>query len=433
MDQFEIVGGRKLQGRIKISGSKNAALPCLFAVLLTDETCILDRVPQLTDIDTSVRLLKKLGKKVVRKSGRLIISQAKGFTGNAPYELVRRMRASALVMGPMLARRKKAQVSLPGGCAIGARPLNFHLDGFERMGVKIHIREGYIEARTKKLKGSLIPLPYPSVGATENLMMAAALAEGETVIQNAAREPEIVDLGMMLMAMGASLSGLGTSEILIKGRSKLFGVRHEVIPDRIEAGTYMLATALTQGKVFLEGVRLQHIKSLVVCLKTAGLSIREEKNGVWARWTKKLKPVNVTTAVYPGFPTDMQAQWMALMSLTKGRCEVRENVFENRFLHVQELLRFGADIHLNGRSAFIKGVKGLSGCAVMVSDLRAGAALVLAGLVAQGKTQVHRVYHLDRGYEKMEVKLRKLGAKITRRHSRMSLSGIQNIKKQGGV
>jgi UDP-N-acetylglucosamine 1-carboxyvinyltransferase len=414
MDQFEISGGKRLHGRVKISGSKNAALPCLFATLLTDDPCILKRVPDLADIDTSVKLLETLGKKVQISSTQMVITKGKPLTGQAPYELVRRMRASALVMGPLLARRKKALVSLPGGCAIGARPVNYHLDGFERMGVSIGIREGYIDAKTKELKGALIPLPYPSVGATENLLMAAVLAKGTTIIQNAAREPEVVDLGRMLQGMGASIRGLETSEIVIEGSKKLSGVTHEIIPDRIEAGTFLLAAAITKGDITLLDVNLNHLSNVVSCLKTAGLSISEEGTTVRARWAKALKPTNIETDVYPGFPTDMQAQWLALMSLTPGRCTMRESVFENRFLHVQELLRFGADIHLDGRLAVVKGVKQLSGCSVMVSDLRAGAALVLAGLAAKGKTNVLRIYHLDRGYDRMEEKLRKLGAAIKR-------------------
>ena len=414
MDQFEIEGGRRLKGRVTVSGSKNAALPCLFATLLTDEPCVLENVPDLADIDTALRLLKTLGKRVSVSGHRVSVTRGRSLTGQAPYDLVRRMRASALVMGPLLARRKRARVSLPGGCAIGARPINYHLDGFERMGVTIGITEGYVDARVRTLKGSLIPLAYPSVGATENLMMAAVMAKGETILQNAAREPEVVDLGRMLRGMGAEIEGLETSEIRIRGKNALGGVVHTVIPDRIEAGTFMLAAAVTRGDVVLEKANLGHLAVVVNALKAAGLTVKEENGAVRARWTKPLRQVSVTTDVYPGFPTDMQAQWIALMSVTPGRSSVRESVFENRYLHVQEMLRFGADIHLNGRTAMIRGVDRLSGCAVMVSDLRAGAALVLAGLAAKGRTTVLRVYHLDRGYERMEEKLRKLGAQIRR-------------------
>jgi UDP-N-acetylglucosamine 1-carboxyvinyltransferase len=414
VDQFEITNAGPLKGRVKISGSKNAALPILFATLLTDEPCELLSIPELADIETSFKLLETLGKKVERKGDTVRITKKKALTGHAPYDLVRRMRASVLVMGPLLARRKKAQVSLPGGCAIGARPVNLHLDGFERMGVTTTIREGYLDAVTKGLKGALIPLAYPSVGATENLLMGAVLADGQTIIQNAAREPEVVDLGRMLQSMGASIAGLETSEIIVRGVKKLNGVRHNVIPDRIEAGTFLMIAGITKGDIELENVNVSHLAQVIQVLKASGLSIEEKAGVVRAKWTKKLKPINVQTDVYPGFPTDMQAQWIALMAVTSGESVVKETVFENRFLHVQELLRFGAEINLSGRDAHITGVSRLSGCKCMVSDLRAGAALVMAGLAARGKTNVLRVYHLDRGYERMEKKLKALGAKIKR-------------------
>jgi UDP-N-acetylglucosamine 1-carboxyvinyltransferase len=357
VDQFDIAGGRRLRGRVVVSGSKNAALPCLFATLLTDETCTLDQVPDLADIDTALRLLVTLGKKVDRVGTKVVVAKARSLTGRAPYDLVRRMRASVLVMGPLLARRRRATVSLPGGGAIGARPVNYHLEGFQRLRVQTTIHDGYVDARTKALKGSLIPLPFPSVGATENLMMGAVLARGTTIIQNAAREPEVVDLGRMLQ---------------------------------------------------------KHLANVVQALRSTGLAITDEGRAVRVEYVRRLKPVSVETDVFPGFPTDMQAQWIALMSVTGGRSRVTETVFENRFLHVQELLRFGADIQLSGRNAIVRGVPELSGCTCMVSDLRAGAALVLAGLAARGKTTVLRVYHLDRGYEEMEKKLQALGARITR-------------------
>ncbi len=414
MDQFEITGGKPLKGRVTISGSKNAALPCLFATLLTDEVCTLNQVPALADIDTALKLLVTLGKKVERSGHSVVISRARALTGQAPYDLVRRMRASVLVMGPLLARRKRAKVSMPGGCAIGARPVNIHLDGFHRMGVETSITEGYVDARTPGLKGALIPMTFPSVGATENLMMAAVLAKGTTIIQNAAREPEIVDLGRMMQTMGASIQGLETSEITITGVKSLSGTTHTVIPDRIEAGTFMIAAAITKGNILIDGANLSHLGNVLDALRKTGLKIDQEGRCVRVQWTKALKPVNVETDVYPGFPTDMQAQWMALMSLTKGKSLARETVFENRFLHVQELLRFGGNITLSGRDAVITGVEKLSGCTCMVSDLRAGAALVLAGLAAKGKSTVLRVYHLDRGYEAMEKKLKALGAGIRR-------------------
>ena len=348
MDQFEIIGGRPLKGKVSISGSKNAALPCLFATLLTDEPCTLEQIPALADIETSLKLLETLGKKVERVSKKIVISKARALTGHAPYDLVRRMRASVLVMGPLLARRKRAKVSMPGGCAIGARPVNIHLDGFHRMGVETSITEGYVDARTKGLKGALIPMPFPSVGATENLMMAAVLAKGTTIIQNAAREPEIVDLGRMLQKMGASIRGLETSEIIIEGVRSLSGTVHAVIPDRIEAGTFMIAAGVTKGDIFLENVNLAHLGVVIHALKQAGLSLEQENKGVRAKYVKALKPVDIETDVYPGFPTDMQAQWISMMAVTKGKCRAKETVFENRFLHVQELLRFGANISLNG-------------------------------------------------------------------------------------
>lgn len=414
MDQFDIEGGRKLKGVVEISGSKNAALPCLFATLLTNEPCVLERVPVLADIDTSIKLLETLGKYVKRDGQRILVTQPGELTGKAPYDLVRRMRASILVLGPLLARRGEAHVSLPGGCAIGARPINFHLEGFERMGAKIRIEKGYVDAHVDELKGRSIRFNYASVGATENIMMAAVLAKGETTIINAAREPEIVDLGHMLKSMGASIQGLGSSKIKIQGISKLNGTRHVVIPDRIETGTFIMAAAITQGDITLKDVNLNHLPEVIPALKKAGLSITKDKNDVQVKWVKDLKPVGVRTEVYPGFPTDLQAQWIALMSLTKGISKVQETVFENRFLHVQELVRFGADVQLNGREAMVRGVEYLSGCSVMVSDLRAGAALVLAGLAAKGKSTILRVYHLDRGYESMEKKLKKIGAKISR-------------------
>jgi len=414
MDQFNIVGGIQLKGTVDISGSKNAALPCLFATLLTDDPCKLSRVPYLADIDTSIRLLQTLGKNVDRIGSSVIITQGQNLTGKAPYDLVRRMRASVLVMGPLLARTGRAHVSLPGGCAIGARPINFHLEGFERMGVHNKVTRGYVDSRVEGLKGRSIRFSYASVGATENIMMAAVLAQGKTSIINAAREPEIVDLGRMLKEMGASIQGLGTNRIIIHGVESLNGTQHEVISDRIEAGTFIIAAAITRGDIKLRGVNLNHLPEVIPALKKAGLSITKEGTTVQAKWVKELKPVNIRTDVYPGFPTDLQAQWIALMSLTQGISKVKETVFENRFLHVQELVRFGSEIQLYDREANIRGVNQLSGCSVMASDLRAGAALVLAALAAEGKSTILRVYHLDRGYEELEKKLRKLGAQIKR-------------------
>jgi UDP-N-acetylglucosamine 1-carboxyvinyltransferase len=327
MDQFEMWGPRRLRGSIEVSGSKNAALPILFATLLTDEPCVLERVPRLADIDTSIKLLSTMGKNVKWAGKKLVITKGKKLTGIAPYDLVRRMRASVLVMGPLLARTGRAHVSLPGGCAIGARPVNFHLDGFKQMGVSFQINKGYIDANVKVLTGGIVAFPYASVGATENVMMGAVLAQGTTVIKNAAREPEIVDLGMMLKAMGASIRGLGTSTITIQGVPTLGGVSHKVIPDRIETGTFIIAAAITKGDITLRGADLSHLTNVVECLKRAGLSVKQLGNNVRARWVKPLKPVSIKTDVYPGFPTDMQAQWIALMSVIKGNTKISETVF----------------------------------------------------------------------------------------------------------
>jgi UDP-N-acetylglucosamine 1-carboxyvinyltransferase len=414
MDEYEIVGGRRLKGTVTISGSKNAALPCLFATLLTDEPCTLKRVPHLADIDTSIGLLRTLGKKVHRVKDTIVITQPGHLSGRAPYDLVRRMRASVLVLGPLLARTGNARVSLPGGCSIGARPVNFHLNGFKKMGAKIRIQKGYVHAHNTVLKGRRIRFPFPSVGGTENLLMGAALAKGQTILSNAAREPEIVDLGRMLQKMGASIRGLGTSTIIVNGVKELAGVNHTVIPDRIEAGTFIMAAAITKGSVILKNCDLGYLEEVVRVLKKSGLSISQNGSGARVKWVKDLKSQNIKTAVYPGFPTDLQAQWMALLSLAKGVSQIKETVFENRFLHVNELVRFGAQIETNGRVARVRGVDHFSGCSVMVSDLRAGAALILAGLVAEGTTSVLRIYHLDRGYENLDKKLRGLGARIKR-------------------
>lgn len=413
LDSFVIRGGRPLRGTVRVSGSKNAALPCLFAALLTDEEVVLENVPDLQDIRTAVRLLERLGKRVAWSAGRAVIRKRGPLRSTAPYDLVRRMRASVVVMGPLLARLGRADVSLPGGCAIGARPVNFHLKAFETLGARVIVREGYLSARGR-LKGRPVRLPFPSVGATENVMMAAVLAPGRTVIENAAREPEIGDLAAMLSAMGARVSGAGTSRIVIEGTKVLGGCHHRVIPDRIEAGTFLVAAAMTHGRVTLTDVEPAHLKMVLAALEKAGLRIIVSSDRVEARWVKSLKPVSVKTRVYPGFPTDMQAQWLALMSITRGRSVIEEDIFENRFLHAQELVRMSARIDVRGNRAVVEGVPRLSGCPLMVSDLRAGAALVLAGLAARGTTKVLRVYHLDRGYEGLEKKLRSLGADVRR-------------------
>ncbi len=414
LESFKIKGGRKLCGAIRVSGSKNAALPCLFASLLSDEDFFIENVPDLKDIRTALALLTQLGKEVKFKNSVVHIRRGGAAKARASYDLVRRMRASVVVMGPLLARLGKAHVSLPGGCSIGARPVDFHIKAFEQMGAVVRVEKGYVSVKADVLKGNRIRLPFPSVGATENILMAAVLAKGRTTLLNAAKEPEIQDLVKCLKSMGAHIQGEGTSIIRVQGVSSLHGTRHCVIPDRIEAGTFLVAAAMTQGRVLLQDVIPDHLSAVLTLLRKAGLSLQVKKNSVLAAWKKQLHPVSVKTSVYPGFPTDMQAQWMALMSLVKGRSRITEDIFENRFLHAHELSRMGADIRIQANTVFVKGVDSLSGCPVMVSDLRAGAALVLAGLSAQGQTQVLRVYHLDRGYEKMEKKLRVLGARISR-------------------
>jgi UDP-N-acetylglucosamine 1-carboxyvinyltransferase len=413
LDSFDVRGGRRLRGAVRISGSKNAALPCLFATLLTDEECRLENVPDLQDIRTAVALLRQLGKDVDHRDHRVTVRKGRRLGSVASYDLVRRMRASVVVLGPLLARLGRVRVSLPGGCSIGARPINFHLQALERLGAEIHMAEGYVEARAERLKGAVLRLPFPSVGATENAMMAAALADGRTVIRNAAREPEITDLADFLRAMGARIAGAGSSVVTVVGSERLHGARHRVVADRIEAGTFLVAAAITKGKLWLRDVEPRHLGAVLSALRRAGLKLAVGPDWIKAEWRRPLRPVSVKTAVYPGFPTDMQAQWMALMAVVKGRSRITEAIFENRFLHASELLRMGARIDVRGHTAEVEGGK-LSGCPLMVSDLRAGAALVLAGLVAEGRTRVLRVYHLDRGYERMERKLRALGARIRR-------------------
>ncbi|MHB9154330.1 MAG: UDP-N-acetylglucosamine 1-carboxyvinyltransferase [Endomicrobiales bacterium] len=410
MDKIIINGGIKLKGNVRISGSKNAALPVLIASLLTDEECVIGNVPLLADIDTTVGFLRYIGKVIKRRDGTVIIRHNGNLKPTAPYDLVRKMRASTLVMGPLLARLGEVKVSLPGGCAIGARPIDIHLEAFRKLGASIAIESGYVETRAPKLTGARISFRYPSVGATENVLLAGVLARGTTTIENAAREPEIVDLADVLNKMGARVTGAGSQRITIQGVEKL----HAVIPDRIEAATYIIAAAITRGEVRLEGARADHIEIIIEKLRKAGLEISAGEGCVLAKWVKELKPANISTGVYPKFPTDVQAQWMALMSVVKGRSTVTETVFENRFMHVGELQRLGADLTIEGNRVKVKGVERISGAPLMVSDLRAGAALVLAGLAAEGKTEVLRIYHLDRGYEQLEKKFKALGADIRR-------------------
>ncbi len=414
MDILTIEGGKRLKGEITISGSKNAALPILIATLLTDEPCKVRNVPHLDDIETVIELLVFLGKKVMRHGDEIEVTAGSTLNAEAPYDLVRKMRASIVVMGPLLARLGRVKASLPGGCAIGGRPINIHLDGFHQLGARVTLEQGYVEVKSEKFQGATIHLDFASVGATENLMMAASLAPGKTEIHNAAMEPEIDDLAHFLKAMGARVTGAGTGRIEIEGVHRLHGANHEVIPDRIETGTYMIAAAMAQGDVVLKRVNAGHLVALVAKMKQAGIDVEQKSGTLRVVGPKKIKPVSVETAVHPGFPTDLQAQWMALMALSSGASQVTEQVFENRFMHVPELQRMGANIQIKVNTATIQGVASLSGADVMVSDLRAGAALVLAGLAAKGQTVIHRVYHLDRGYENMEGKLSALRARIIR-------------------
>jgi UDP-N-acetylglucosamine 1-carboxyvinyltransferase len=419
MDKIVIYGGKKLKGEVVISGSKNSALPVMFAALLTDEPTTITNVPSLTDIDTTIAFLNFIGKKTIKK-GNLVKGHSSylgGYKHVAPYDLVRKMRASVLIMGPLLARLKKVDVSLPGGCTIGARPIDIHLDAFKKLGAKIWVEGGYIKSSVEnELRGAVINLKFPSVGATENILLSAVLAKGKTTIVNAACEPEVEDLANVLNKMGAKIVGIGTKKILIEGVNKLHGFTHKLIPDRIEAATYMIAAAITKGGITLKRVIPEHLKVVSNKLRSCGMHMKETKNTIFVKWVKNLKPQNVETEIYPGFPTDVQAQWMALMCIVKGKSIIKENIFENRFMHVTELQRFGASMLMDGKVVNINGVEKFSGAPVMVSDLRAGAALVLAGLAAKGKTIVSRIYHLDRGYDMLEKKLKKLGANIKRVH-----------------
>ena len=414
-EKFIISGGNRLQGTVRIDGAKNSALSIMAATLLTKDVCILRNVPRLTDVDTMAAVIKKLGIKVEWRGDNTLYIDSDDFNNcEAPYELVKMMRGSILVMGPLLARLKKAKISLPGGCAIGARPVDYHLKGFEALGAKVEVEKGYIEAKVIKLKGDDIYLDFPSLGATENIMMAACLAEGVTKIGNAAKDPEVVELGRFLNKMGAKVKGLGADLIEIEGVKKLHGVDYSIIPDRIEAGTYMVAAAITGGDVLIEKADPLLLKPLIVKLEEAGVRIELEKNLIKVIGPNRVKAVDIKTLPFPGFPTDMQPQFTALSCLAKGTSVITETVFENRFVHTGDLIRMGADIKVEGHSTIIKGVKKLSAAPVMASDLRGGAALVLAGLVAEGTTELSRMYHLDRGYVKLEEKLNSLGADIKR-------------------
>ena len=416
MDRFLIKGGVPLHGEVAISGSKNAALPIMAATLLTGEPCVIRRVPQLSDTRFMARILESLGAQVKFERGTLTV-RAQKIRGYADYNLVRKMRGSICIAGPLLARLRKARVSLPGGCVIGARPINLHLKGFEALGAKIGIEGGYVDATAKKLSGNAMFLggrAGSTVLGTANVMMAATLADGVTVIESAACEPEVVDLAKFLSAMGANISGAGSPTITVTGTGKLHGAEHEVIPDRIEAATYTIAAAATHGEVILKGARADHLRAVLDKLAEAGIAVAPRGADLVVRRNGRLTAVDATTLPYPGFPTDAQAQMMSLLTLAPGISIITERIFESRFMHVSELARLGADIEIEGPSAIVKGGRPLSGAPVMASDLRASAALVIAGLAAKGATLVNRIYHLDRGYEQMDVKLRKLGARIQR-------------------
>lgn len=419
MDRIFVRGGRRLEGEVVVSGSKNAALPILISSLLTQESCAYQGLPDLMDIHTALRLLSGLGVRVEREIsaggvGHLALQADHLMKFEAPYDLVKTMRASFLVLGPLVSRFGVARVSTPGGCAIGARPVNLHLKGLAEMGADIDLVHGYVEAKAKRLKGARIYLDLPSVGATENLMMAATLAQGTTAIENAAKEPEIEDLASVLNKMGARIQGAGSGIVQIEGVDTLRGVSHEIIPDRIEAGTFMVAAALTHGDIMVRRARPDHLDAFLLKLKEADVELCVAEGGVRVKGDGRVKGVDVTTLPYPGFPTDLQAQMMVLMAMADGVSVITETIFENRFMHAQELNRMGADIRLEGNRAIIKGVERLSGAPVMATDLRASVSLILAGLVAEGKTEISRVYHLDRGYEDIEEKLSSLGADIQR-------------------
>jgi UDP-N-acetylglucosamine 1-carboxyvinyltransferase len=419
MDKIVVEGGARLAGKIPISGAKNAALPLLAAALLPSGPSLWKNVPQLADVRTMAKLLRMLGWTVEDDEGKRMLSIAPP-TGKkkpkleAPYELVKTMRASVLVLGPLVARYGRARVSLPGGCAIGARPIDQHLKGLEAMGAKVTLEHGYVDVESKRLRGATIVLDMPTVTGCENIMMAAALAKGRTVIENAAREPEVEELGLVLNKMGAKVVGAGTPIITIEGVDELAPIEHAIIPDRIEAGTFMVAAALTRGDVLLEGARPEHMDAMIAKVRAMGANVSAEAGGLRVRGAAEVLPANITTQPHPGFPTDMQAQFMVLACLAKGQTVIQEMIFENRYMHVPELNRMNADVTVSGRTAIVRGGRPLSGASVMATDLRASASLILAGLVATGKTEVLRVYHLDRGYEAIEKKLKAVGAKIRR-------------------
>ncbi|MET0360481.1 MAG: UDP-N-acetylglucosamine 1-carboxyvinyltransferase [Sphingobium sp.] len=423
MDRIIIEGGKRLGGRLPISGAKNAALTLLPCALLTEEPVTLRNLPRLADVDSFGHLLNQLGASTTIEGsrpedfGRVMTLKAGRLTSTvAPYDIVRKMRASIVVLGPLLARGGEATVSLPGGCAIGNRPIDFHLKAFETLGATIEMANGYIRAIAPDggLRGARITLPFPSVGATENSLMAAALATGETIIENAAREPEIVDLCGLLVEMGSEIEGIGSDRLVIHGKPRLYGATYKVMPDRIEAGSYACAAAITGGDLELTGANADDMGVILTGLRDAGVHVETTKDGIRVAADGKLRPLTLSTAPHPAFPTDMQAQFMAMLTLADGASVLTETIFENRYMHVPELTRMGADIAVSGRTAVVRGVPKLSGAQVMATDLRASMSLILAGLAAEGETQVNRVYHLDRGYERLEEKLSAVGAAIER-------------------
>jgi UDP-N-acetylglucosamine 1-carboxyvinyltransferase len=425
MDRTVITGGTPLRGEVEISGAKNAALPILASTILGGGECVITNLPRVVDVLTMGKLLGILGAKVQHEGNRAVINADTISSTQAPYDLVKTMRASVLVLGPLLARWGEATVSMPGGCAIGSRPVNLHLAGLAKMGAEVSMEHGYIRAKAKRLKGAQIYCDTPTVTGTENLMMAASLAEGTTVIENAAKEPEIVDLADFLVKRGARIVGAGTDVITIEGVRELHGSDHDVIPDRIETGTYLVAGAITRGAVTLNRCRPNHLDALLMKLREAGVELKVEQDRIHLNAASRLKGIDIRTLPYPGFPTDMQAQMVALMTAAEGTSVITETVFESRFMHVEELRRMGAEIKIEGTRAVVTGPTKLTGAPVMASDLRASAGLVLAGLAAEGTTEILRVYHLDRGYERMEEKLRGLGATIARQKEGAAPAGTR--------
>ncbi len=416
LEKFVIKGGKRLRGEVKVSGAKNSALPLLAASILADEGLILDNVPDVADVRTMLKALELLGVKYNfdRDKNRIEIDSSNVRPVEIPYDIIRRMRASVLLMGPLLARFKKAYVYTPGGCAIGARPIDLHIKAFKKLGADYKVKEGYSILKTRRLRGDFIYFDKITVTGTENVIMASVFAEGETIIENAAIEPEVVDLCNCLVKMGANIEGIGTKSLRIQGVKKLKKVNHRVIPDRIEAGTFVIASAVSKGKVEVKSVIPSHLDTFLLKVREAGVRLEVKEDSITVYGDGNVNPVDIETSPYPGFPTDLQAQFMVLMLKADGVSHIKENIFENRFQHVQELIRLGADIKLDGNIAIVRGGRPLTGADVMATDLRASASLVLAGLFAKGITRVHRIYHLDRGYEKFEEKLRNLGAVIER-------------------